>query len=131
MAKLCECGCGQEILRRDRPCRPNRYIFGHQTKGKVSPRRNTIAGIIRQLVICEPTTLPTGCWEWPGILNNDGYGRISFQGRKKSVHAVVYEHFLGPVTEGLELDHLCQNPCCANFEHLEPVTHRINVLRGE
>ena len=45
-------------------------------------------------------------------------------------HRVYYERHVGPVPEGLELDHLCRNPGCVNPEHLEPVTHAENIRRG-
>jgi hypothetical protein len=44
---------------------------------------------------------------------------------------VAYELFVGPIPEGLELDHLCRNPSCVNPAHLEAVTHRENVRRGD
>jgi hypothetical protein len=60
------------------------------------------------------------CWIWTGKLDR-GYGR----------HKAVYEALLGPVPTGLELDHLCRVRACVNPPHLEPVTHKENVLRGE
>jgi hypothetical protein len=93
-------------------------------------RKNTIQDILLRLVICDPTTLETGCWEWPGAKSVGGYGKSILNRRYVYVHAAVYEHFCGPMPEGLELDHLCRNRACANFEHLEPVTHRENRVRG-
>lgn len=46
-------------------------------------------------------------------------------------HRVVYEELVGPIPDGLMLDHLCRVRHCVNPEHLEPVTNRENVLRGE
>jgi hypothetical protein len=74
------------------------------------------------------------CWPWRAALHN-GYGRlwITESGRRRSVaaHVVVYEALVGPVPEGLELDHLCRNRACSNPAHLEPVTRRENLLRGD
>lgn len=71
------------------------------------------------------------CWEWGGYRNEDGYGQIKVEGRMQGAHRVVYEHEIGPIPEGLELDHLCKNRACVNPAHLEPVTGRVNILRGE
>lgn len=46
-------------------------------------------------------------------------------------HRVAYEEIMGPVPEGLELDHLCRTRSCVNPSHLEPVTHRENMNRGD
>lgn len=73
----------------------------------------------------------TGCWVWHGYRMPAGHGRVRVDGKKVLVHVWVWGQFVGPVPEGLELDHLCRNPPCCNPEHLEPVTHRVNVLRGE
>lgn len=67
-----------------------------------------------------------GCWEWPGKRDPNGYGRAG----KWWAHRVAYEVWVGPVPAGLELDHLCRNPACVRPDHLEPVTHRVNMLRG-
>jgi hypothetical protein len=49
----------------------------------------------------------------------------------RDAHRVVYEALVGPVPEGLELDHTCDNPPCCNPGHLEPVTHAENMRRGK
>lgn len=47
------------------------------------------------------------------------------------VHVATYEEWVGPVASGLTIDHLCRVRDCCNPEHLEPVTHRENLLRGD
>ncbi|WP_373071105.1 HNH endonuclease signature motif containing protein [Gemmatimonas sp.] len=86
---------------------------------------------------------PQGCWTWRGSLNSQGYGsytwKLTFNRTKhKGAHVAVYEHFVGPVPEGLVLDHICHDPkicrlgpkCphrgCVNPEHLNPTTRQIN-----
>jgi hypothetical protein len=71
------------------------------------------------------------CWEWTGSLR-EGYGRV-YLGRNRlgQAHRVVYEALVGPIPEGMDLDHLCRNPCCVNPAHLEPVTRRENLIRGD
>jgi len=49
----------------------------------------------------------------------------------RSAHRLSYETEIGPIPEGLELDHLCRVRSCVNPLHLEPVTHQENVRRGE
>lgn len=71
------------------------------------------------------------CWTWNGPGMGVGYGAFSFEGRNHYAHRFSYELLVGPVPPGLELDHLCRNRRCVNPEHLEPVTHRENQLRGE
>lgn len=70
------------------------------------------------------------CWTWTGSLTRDGYGRMSVLDVSKLAHRVTYEHLIGPVPEGLTLDHLCRVRSCVNPSHLEPVTQAVNVARG-
>src|SRR3546814_19356891 len=51
--------------------------------------------------------------------------------RTRQAHRISYELCVGPIPEGMELDHLCRVRRCVNPAHMEPVTHRENVLRGE
>lgn len=72
----------------------------------------------------------TGCWLWAGTANRRGYGRFTGRDRRMQAHRFAYELLIGPIPQGLELDHLCRVTCCVNPDHLEPVTHKVNVLRG-
>ena len=74
----------------------------------------------------------SGCWIWVGSRCGHGYGYlwVLALGRTTKAATLAYEHFVGPVPAGYELDHLCRVRCCVNPAHLEPVTHRINMLRG-
>lgn len=69
------------------------------------------------------------CWEWQRARSPLGYGRLRFQGRYWFVHRLMWVLLVGPIPDGLELDHLCFNPCCCNPDHLEPVTHAENLRR--
>lgn len=70
-------------------------------------------------------------WIWTGGCIGTGYGTISVAGVDTPVHRLVYELEVGPIPDGLVLDHLCRVRRCCKPEHLEPVTFRENILRGE
>jgi hypothetical protein len=72
----------------------------------------------------------TGCWLWTACTNAFGYGTLWVNVRPMLAHRVAYELFVGPIPEGLNLDHLCRVRRCVNPAHLEPVTQRENVMRG-
>lgn len=89
-----------------------------------------------------------GCWVFTGPLMRNGYGRISvtrgpYQQHDDSAHAAMYREVFGAIPDGMELDHVChtrdescaggwtcQHRACCNPWHLEPVTTRENLLRG-
>jgi hypothetical protein len=77
-----------------------------------------------------------GCWIWTLSVNSkSGYAYTSWNISpviKKTVlvHRKSYEYFIGPIPDGMEIDHLCRNRACCNPKHLEPVTHKENVRRG-
>lgn len=72
-----------------------------------------------------------GCRIWTGAKNDKGYGLINVNGVRVYTHRLAYELFVGPIPDGLVIDHLCRNPPCCNPSHLEPVTGAENTRRGE
>lgn len=75
----------------------------------------------------------SGCWLWDAAVDGKGYGEISAGRRGQSplrAHRVIYEHLVGPIPDGMDLDHLCRVPICVNPDHLEPVTRAENLRRG-
>lgn len=70
------------------------------------------------------------CWLWKGATRNN-YG--AFRGNNETLyaHRVAYEYLIGPIPEGLELDHICVNKHCCNPAHLEAVTHQENMQRHQ
>lgn len=70
----------------------------------------------------------SSCWLWTGAMRGTGYGHLAWQGSYRAAHRVAYELLVGPIPDGLVLDHLCRTPACVNPAHLEPVTQRTNVI---
>lgn len=75
----------------------------------------------------------TGCWEYQGYRMR-GYGAIARPGsgrpRWLKAHRVTWIAVNGPVPEGLEISHLCENPPCCNPKHLVAETHIENLYRS-
>lgn len=72
----------------------------------------------------------SGCWLWTGAQGGGGYGSAWNGQRLTTAHRAVYEFYVGPIPDGLSLDHLCRVRLCVNFRHVEPVSHRVNCLRA-
>lgn len=93
--------------------------------------RATVAQIenLSKKFIIDPTN---GCWIWQSAITNVGYGTVEISHKQTSAHKWVFAICRGywpPSTK--TLDHLCRNRRCVNPNHLEVVTFRTNVLRGE
>ncbi len=101
----CECGCGRVAKKR--------FAHGHHRRKSLAP-----------FIVAE-----NGCWLWQRTTTH-GYGHKPVNGRYVRAHRWAYELLVGPIPEGLELDHLCRDRACINPAHLEPVTRRENAKRG-
>ncbi|HEC61086.1 MAG TPA: HNH endonuclease [bacterium] len=73
---------------------------------------------------------PNGCWEWLGNKFSNGYGEFWLDGHNIDSHRIAYQLHIGPIMDGLVLDHSCKNHGCVNPSHLEPVTQVENCRRG-
>lgn len=71
----------------------------------------------------------SGCWVYPGCKKN-GYGTGWDRTKVVRTHRAAYEALVGPIPEGMDLDHLCRNRACYNPAHLEPVTRSENLRRS-
>ena len=67
-----------------------------------------------------------GCLEWVGKTNRDGYGILRRGGREVRAHRFSWESSVGPIPDGMLLDHVCSNRKCVNVLHLRVVTNKQN-----
>lgn len=97
----------------------------------IGTRKGTLAPLERCL---RRTRYDSGCWTCDMALDHRGYAHVSVaidgQWRFRAAHRVVYEALVGPIPDGMQLDHLCRNRACVNPMHMEPVTARENQIRG-
>src|SRR5690349_955039 len=63
-------------------------------------------------------TTATGCREWTGSRNDHGYGQLRVNGRLVKAHRFAWELANGPIPQGSDVMHGCDNPPCCNPEHL-------------
>lgn len=70
------------------------------------------------------------CWHWATPQASNGYGRFWVDGHLVLAHRFAYELLIGPIPDGLQIDHLCRVRHCVNPDHLEAVTQQVNILRG-
>jgi hypothetical protein len=121
---LCECGCGAPApIARKTDSRhgyvkgqPARFIRAHHVR-------------LRERPLEDFYVVTDGCWLWTGKRDRGGYGLVCRQQQWRLAHRAVYEALIGPIPEGLELDHTCSNRSCVNPKHLEPVTRQENNRR--
>lgn len=109
---------------------------GHKRKWTRAPSDMPIA----DKLIAYSEDAPNGCriWTrsrtWHHGVPSAGYGKVKHEGRKCYAHRLSYETFVGPIPEGMQIDHVkargCTSRACINPAHLEPVTSRENTLRG-
>ena len=71
-----------------------------------------------------------GCWVWLGRAKKDGYGQCDpYWGTRRASRA-AWIMTKGPISPELEIDHLCRNRMCVRIDHMEPVTHKVNLFRA-
>ena len=139
---ICQCGCGAPTRiakntnnrKGHKAGEPVRYLPGHHA------RRSPLERFLKHAVRSNPDE----CWPWTASLNAEGYGRLPVKDVCVSAHRFAYLTFVGPIPDGMHLDHLCHTQAgdscpggpkcphrrCCNPKHLEPVLVKENLLRG-
>lgn len=72
----------------------------------------------------------SGCHNFTGAIGSGGYGVIRFRDKIMYVHRYIWERDVGPIPEGMVVDHKCRNRACCNPDHLRVVTKRVNALEN-
>lgn len=68
-----------------------------------------------------------GCWTWTAASDARGYGAFNSRNRVIKAHRFAYENQVGPIPDGLAIDHICHNTACVRPDHLRPVTSKQNA----
>jgi hypothetical protein len=71
------------------------------------------------------------CWEWQADRQTTGYGRFTFDGKVRKAHRMAYALAVGPIPEGMQVLHRCDNPPCCNPAHLWLGTMKDNMADRE
>jgi hypothetical protein len=119
-------------------CRPHnkywRYLMPSHSTTRPGPKPKPFWSYVN---FNGPPWEGSRCWIWTGGRRGRdhhlgrGYGVASWNGKQGPAHRRAYELVRGPIPEGLTTDHLCRTTLCVNPFHLEPVTNKVNILRGE
>ena len=135
--RLCECGCERETPLATTTRRrlgtvkgqPIRFLQGHARRQTLTFVEAFWSKVDKDGPVPEHKPELGPCWLWTAGQNGEGYGFTTALFRMLA-HRFAYELLVGPIPEGLQLDHLCRVRNCVRPDHLEPVTNRVNVQRG-
>lgn len=139
----CQCGCGLPAPIASYTTRtatvargePLRFRQGHHNNLKAKSWPDRFWAKIDKTGNSGLVFEGTPCWLWTGGTTDGGYGLWHRRANRKILtllpHRVSYELLVGLIPPGYTIDHKCRVLTCVNPEHLEPVTHSINLLRGD
>lgn len=129
----CQCGCGQKTTvpkksnAKEGRVRgvPMRFVSGHNGAHRPFEPLDTRYEV-------RDGGYETPCWYFLRTKSRKGYGVMWHPQKRRNVpaHVFYYEHYVGLIPVGLQIDHLCRNHPCVNPDHLEPVTQAVNQQRG-
>ncbi len=109
----------------------NAILSGRKTRRKLYVRKgedpNSPDHLAKRLANGVQINEATGCREWKKHCNNYGYGKLTVSGRGVYAHRLSYELCYGPIPQGMDLMHKCDNPRCINPEHLSVGTRSDNM----
>lgn len=66
------------------------------------------------------------CWNWTAYVTKRGYGRFWNDGERRFTHRLSYAWTIGPIPDGMQVDHMCHNRRCVRPDHLRLATHKEN-----
>lgn len=101
----------------------------HFTEKRSRRPKGTLPRIDCRHVACDVPGVVGPCHEWV-LSTRNGYGQVAFRGTMVRVHRYVWERDVGPIPEGMVIDHKCRNRACCNVDHLRVVTPKVNATEN-